>query len=348
MRKNFWARITKSNFFIKLTNWEYWPFGVVQFPLFGYWMWLSLRARSLVFFSASNPRIPMGGMFGESKYDILKTIPPEFIAKSALITLPTSRQEVLRQIEMMGLKFPIILKPDLGERGWMVERIHTEDDIDHYLSRVKLDFIIQECIDMPLEFGVYYRRFPSEQTGHVVSIVEKKMLTVKGDGKSTLEELILSKDRAKLQWEQLKIKFQDQLRTIPGNDEEVLLVSIGNHCLGTKFLDGGHLITRQLSETFDRISKQIEGFYYGRFDLRVTSLDDLNQGKIKILELNGSGAEPAHIYQPGFPLSKAMMVLFRHWKDIYRISMENHQRGVNFISLREGIRMYNKFKAVGK
>jgi hypothetical protein len=290
----------------------------------------------------------MGGMFGESKYDILKTIPPEFIAKSALITVPASREEVLLEIEKLGLNFPIIFKPDLGERGWMVERIHNEDDIDHYLKRVKIDFILQECIDMPLEFGVYYRRFPSEQTGRVVSIVAKEMLSVKGDGKSTLEELILSKDRAKLQWEKLKVKFHDQLSTVPVKDEEITLVSIGNHCLGTMFLDGGHLINKQLSETFDGISKQIEGFYYGRFDLRVSSLEDLNKGKIKILELNGCGAEPAHIYQPGFPLSKAMRVLFKHWKDIYRISMENHQRGVNFISLREGIRMYNKFKAVGK
>ena len=67
-----WGKITRSNFLIRLKSWEYWPFGIVQFPAILYWVWLSLRARSFVFFSASNPGIPMGGMFGESKYELLK------------------------------------------------------------------------------------------------------------------------------------------------------------------------------------------------------------------------------------------------------------------------------------
>lgn len=345
MRKNFSTRITKSNFVIKLTHWEYWPFGIIHFPFFFYWIWLSLKARSLFFFSASNPGITMGGMLGESKYEILKSIPPQLIAKSSIVTLPTTRQEILHTIKNMGLNFPLIFKPDLGERGWMVERINNEDDITNYLNRIKIDFIIQECIDMPLEFGVFYRRFPSEPKGNVISIVAKEMLSVTGDGQSTLEELILNKDRAKLQWEKLKIKFKDQLNTVPPKGEDVLLVSIGNHCLGTKFMDGNYLINEQLSETFDRISKQIDGFNYGRFDLKTSSHDDLKNGNIKIVELNGCGAEPGHIYEPGFPLKKAIAVLYRHWKDIYRISMENHWRGVNFTSLKEGVKIYNKFKA---
>ncbi|MGC3942925.1 MAG: hypothetical protein QM762_00040 [Chryseolinea sp.] len=68
-------QVIRSNFFIKLKSWEYWPFGIVQFPLFIYFAWLSLRARSIVFFSASNPGITMGGMFGESKYDVIRKVP---------------------------------------------------------------------------------------------------------------------------------------------------------------------------------------------------------------------------------------------------------------------------------
>lgn len=288
----------------------------------------------------------MGGMFGESKYDILKVIPAEFIARSSLVATPTSKENVLNVIRKMELNFPVVFKPDLGERGWMVERINNEEEIDNYLKKIKIDFIIQECIDMPLEFGVYYRRFPTQQFGRVVSIVAKEMLAVQGDGKSTLEELILNKDRAKLQWVKLKVKFDNQLSRIPSKGENVLLVPIGNHCLGTMFLDGTEIINEKLSKSFDIISKQIKGFYYGRFDLRTSSLDDLSNGRIKIMELNGCGAEPAHIYQPSFPLGKAIGVLYKHWKDIYRISMENHRRGVNFTSLKEGIEMYRKFKAV--
>ena len=78
-------KLTRSNFFIKLKSWEYWPFGILHFPAMIYFAWLSLRARSFIFFSASNPGIPMGGMFGESKYEVLKKLPSRYIANSALI-----------------------------------------------------------------------------------------------------------------------------------------------------------------------------------------------------------------------------------------------------------------------
>ena len=126
--------------------------------------------------------------------------------------------------------------------------------------------------------------------------------------------------------------------------EKIELVSIGNHCLGTRFLNENHLITKRLSDSFDSISKQIDGFYFGRFDLRVATLQDLENGKVLVMELNGCGAEPAHIYQPGFPISKALAVLFRHWNDIYRISAENHQRGIAYISFKEARSIYKKFK----
>jgi hypothetical protein len=191
---------------------------------------------------------------------------------------------------------------------------------------------------------VYYRRFPSEHDGVVTSIVGKEMLYVTGDDSSCLRDLILNKDRAKLQWEILRVKFHDQLGRIPANGEQVELISIGNHCLGTKFLNENHLINSKLSMSFDKISKKIDGFYFGRFDLRAASLEDLNEGRVKILELNGCGAEPGHIYQPGFSFWTALRVLYNHWQDIFRVSMENKDRGVKFTSLQEGIEMYKKFK----
>ena len=54
------------------------------------------------------------------------------------------------------------------------------------------------------------------------------------------------------------------------------------------------------------------------------------------MELNGAGSEPAHIYQPGFPLLKAYKVLFSHWKILYQISKINHLNGYPYMTLREG------------
>ncbi|HOZ87200.1 MAG TPA: hypothetical protein PL029_05545, partial [Bacteroidia bacterium] len=66
----------------------------------------------------------------------------------------------------------------------------------------------------------------------------------------------------------------------------------------------------------------------GRYDIRCTSIEDLKKGNnFSILELNGSGAEPAHIYDPNFSYLKAQTVLINYkkictllpWKTIKRV-----------------------------
>lgn len=340
--------IWRSNFFIRLRSWEYWPFGVVQFPLIMYWLWLSIKARSLFFFSASNPTILLGGMFGESKYDILKRLPDHLLPKTRLIKLPATAEEVLRLLQTEGFSFPVIFKPDIGERGFRVNRIFTNDEAIHYLNTAPGDFIVQELLELPVECGVFYTRFPNEEMGKVTSLVIKEMLSVTGDGQSSLRQLIMHHDRAKLQWNRLEQQFASQLDEVPVKNEKIELNPIGNHCLGTKFLNGSTVIDDELSTSFDAISKTIDGFYFGRFDLKCASLDDLRKGNVQIMEVNGCGAEPAHIYHPGFSLWKAWGVLFVHWKNLYRISVQNHRKGIPYTSFLEGREIYRRFSAALK
>jgi hypothetical protein len=334
-----------KNFFVKLFHWEYWPFGIIQIPLFVLWFWYALKERSLFYFSASNPSILTGGMMGESKFDVLELVPDEVKPKTVLVKYPSTVQQVARAMEENNLALPLIFKPDMGERGWMVRKIKTPADIVQYLNEIKIDFIIQELVDLPLEFGVYYLRFPSKENGFVNSITAKEFLFVEGDGKKTLQQLIFEKDRAHIQWDVLQITYLDKLQEILPQGQKMELVSIGNHCLGTTFLNGNHLITEKLSASFDRISKQIKGFYFGRYDLRCASVQDLENGKVKIVELNGCGAEPAHIYHPGASLWKGISDLIAHWNNMYLISKENHTLGVPYLSFKEGREIYKKFKA---
>jgi hypothetical protein len=330
---------------IKWLHWEYWPFGILQAPLFLLWLVNAVRSGSLFYFSASNPSIPTGGMMGESKFDVLEKIPNEVKPKTVRITLPASAEAVVATMRHAGLAFPVIFKPDMGERGWMVRQIHGPTDVENYLREIRIDFIIQEWVALPLEFGVFYVRYPSEENGRVVSITGKEFLSVTGDGKQTLAELVLTKDRAVLQWHALKKKYAHDWATVVPAGQQKELVSIGNHCLGTTFLNANHLITERLHRSFDAIAKKIEGFYFGRFDLRCASVDDLEAGHVQIVELNGCGAEPAHIYQPGFSLVKALGVLLRHWQAMYRVSVENHARGVPYLSFQEGRKIYARFQA---
>ena len=336
----------KRPFFIKLFNWEYWPFGVVQLPLIFMWIAYSIREKSPFYFSASNPGIVSGGMMGESKYEVLKMVPSDVTPTTLLVKLPATAEDIEKQMKEAGLRFPVIFKPDLGERGWMVRRINTLEEAAVYLREIKIDFIVQEFVDLPLEFGVFYVRFPSAAQGTVNSITMKEFLSVTGDGIQTLQELILQKDRALLQWEVLKEKYKTRLQEIVPAGERMELISIGNHCLGTKFLNANHLINERLIASFDKISQQVKGFYFGRYDLRCASVEDLEEGKVKIVELNGCGAEPAHIYQPGTSLWGAMKVLIVHWQNMYKISRENFDRGIPYVSFGEGRKIYKRFKSL--
>lgn len=286
----------------------------------------------------------MGGMFGESKWEILQRIPSNLIPRTIVIDYTASVRNVTEALAAGGFSFPVIFKPDLGERGFMVKRINNESDIIEYLKKIRVRFLAQELVTFPLEFGVFYQRHPSQEKGTVTSIVMKEMLSVTGDGKSALRELILAKPRAKLQFSKLSQVYATRLSEVIPAGKSIELVSIGNHALGTKFLNGNHLINETLINSFDAISKRIEGFYFGRFDLRCQTVEDLEKGNVKIVELNGCGAEPAHIYDPDFKIVDALKVLFRHWRTIFEISRENANHGVSFTSFAQARNYYRKFK----
>jgi hypothetical protein len=233
----------RSPFLIRLRHWEYWPFKVVYFPILLYHFWLSIRARSLFFFSASNPSIETGGMLGESKFAILDRIGEEFKPKTLLVPFASEPLALWVQLTGQGLNFPLIAKPDVGERGWRVEKITNEQALLRYLESSPVDFLIQEFVDEPLELGVFYYRLPSQEKGVVSSIVQKEFLTVKGDGVQCVEGLIRRNERALLQLPALTERYGPQLQRVPDYGEVVTLVSIGNHCLGTTFLNANHLIT---------------------------------------------------------------------------------------------------------
>ncbi len=344
-----WSRFTTSNFWIKLTHWEYWPFSVVYIPVFIYWAWLMLRARSIFFFSASNPSIENGGMLGESKIKIFDLIPQRWIPKTLYFQPGIKPSALLAKLHQKGITYPFILKPDIGERGSFVEKIDDEIDLISYLKQINVPFLAQEYIDYPIEMGVFYYRYPRASNGRVSSIVVKELLTVIGDGKSTVEELILSKPRAKLQYDALKNYLQKDFYTIPLEGEERLLMPIGNHCRGTAFLNGNDLINERLDRVFDDLCTHIEGFYFGRIDLRCASVESLYQGKaIKIMELNGAGSEPGHIYQPGTSLWTAYKSIFFHLNVLLKISMQNHKLGVPYMTISEGINEIKKLRAYNK
>ena len=333
---SFWNRIRHSNFYIKLSNWEYWPFAIIYTPAFFYWLYLSLRARSLFFFSAANPEIKTGGLAGESKIDIINKIPAHLVPKTAFIPGGEAIDLVNEKLEQLQIGFPLIAKPNIGSRGFLVKKIKNKLDLESFLKEQHVDFLLQEYVDYPVEISILYYRFPYKSSGAISSVTIKKYLSITGDGKSTVQQLIENTDRAKLQLQTLKLSHSDLMKTTPAKGEYIELVPFGNHCRGAAFYNGNHLIDQQLLSSFDELSHKISGIYFGRFDIKCKSLDSLKAGTdFKILEVNGVGAEPAHIYDPNYRLLRAFKDILDQWKVIYQISQYNRKRGIKFMSYRE-------------
>ena len=318
---------------IKLTHFEYWTWWMFYIPLLPYWLYQAVRTRSLTFFTNADPCIDYGGFFGESKIDILKQIPSAFLPTYFFVKKESTLQEVLEMIEEKQLNFPIICKPNVGERGSQVEKINDKEALEKYLKNLQEDFIIQEFITFEIELGVLYYRLPEETKGQVSSVTRKEFLSVIGDGKSSIEALMQASTRARFQLETMRLRLGEKIKEVIPAGEKRLLEPIGNHCRGTKFLDNNFLINEKLNQVFDKIALPIEGFHYGRFDMKVKSIEDLYEGKnIKIMELNGVSSEPGHIYDPKNTVWKAYRDLAKHWKIIADISIQQQKRGVQPIA----------------
>ncbi len=328
-----WDKLQSRPFFIKLLNWEYWPAKAFYYPLAPYIIWLMIRSRHMCFWSAANPSIYSAGMGMESKYDTILKIPERYRPKALLYRQGEPMEELSERIAAAGISFPLIAKPDRGFRGLLVKKVGDVAALKEYLQRFPIDFIIQEFIALPEEVGVLYYRMPEQEQGRVTSLTTKEFLTVKGDGQSTVEELIYGKPRALLQLPRIREQHPEVLSQRPAQGERVPLGIVGNHAKGTRFINSNPLIDEGLCRTMDRISRQIDGFYYGRFDLKCESLQSLWTGEgIKVIEVNGVCSEPTHIYDPqGGTYFDALRDIARHWGLIRRISAANHRRGVAYM-----------------
>lgn len=343
--KKIWLRFQQSSFYVKWTNWEYYPVYIANIPTVFFWLYFGIRSRSLFFFSAVNPVIETGGVMGESKMNIFNRLPVETIPKTILISKKEKEIEnILQKIIKAGIVFPLIAKPDIGERGFLVEKLNNKEELLIYLNKITVDFIIQDFINYPLEVSILYHRFPDAKKGKITSICIKKNLSVTGDGTSTIEKLMTEYPRARFQVKRFQTDYPDLLLKVPSSGEHVELEPIGNHSRGTTFLNGNHFIDQKLEAAFDKIALQMEGIHYGRFDMKCQSIDFLKEAKdFKILEFNGIASEPAHIYDPAYSTLQAYRDIFSHWEIIYQLSKVQRQKGIAAMSWKEAYRSLREY-----
>ena len=341
------SKLNPPLWLIKLYKYEYWTWWIFFLPMAPYWLYLALRNRSLTYFTTVNPCIPDGGVFGESKMDILDLIQPQYLPAAVFIKPEETWEATTQKLSKAKIEYPLIVKPDVGGRGFKVYKVAHSDDLKAYLSTITQPVIVQEYISYELELGVMYARLPHEKSGRITSVVQKEFLSVVGDGRSTVGELLEKNERARFSMDELRERIREQWNDILPIGTKRQVQPIGNHCLGTKFINANAHINADLVRVFDQIALPIEGFYYGRFDLRVPNWDDLYAGRnVKILELNGATSEPGHVYDPNYRLWQAYRDIMYNMRIVADISAVNIKRGFKPTPLRQLIQTSREFFAV--
>jgi hypothetical protein len=346
---NFMPGWKKKPFWIRLFHWEYWSFNTVYVPIYPVFIFLCLRARSFFFYAASNPKIKNGGFLGESKKDIYAMVPPQWQPRTIFFAAGSNPDSVLEKLLQADFRFPLIGKPDIGARGRGVKKLEDAAAVLSYVSSATIDFHVQEFISYEHEAGIFYYRFPGQAKGKISGIVHKEFLKVTGDGNQNIRDLLKASPRAILQLARLELTETEMLNHVPGDGEVFTVVPYGNHARGAMFLDDSRSVNEKLEHIMDKICGQIPLFYFGRMDIRYQSRELLEQGEsFFILEVNGAGSEPTHIYDPRHSLFFAWKEIIRHWVILYKISRANHALGYSYLTLKEGIAMFRKDKEDSK
>lgn len=276
----------------------------------------------------------------ESKKAIYDILPAGYYPKTLLFKAGTDCATVMHQIKQQQFRYPLIGKPDIGAKGEGVQKLMNDEEVSVYASRSDLDFLIQEFSPFKQEVGIFYYRYPGQDKGAISGIVRKEFLSVSGDGISTIRQLCEKEKRFILQLPVLEKSLGNNIHEVLPEGVTKELVPYGNHSRGAKFLDDSALIDPTLTDCIDRICRQVNGFYYGRLDVRFNTWEELKQGKhLSIIELNGAGSEPTHMYDPRHSLFFAWKEIIRHWKILWRISRLNHQNGIPYLTRKQGVHM---------
>lgn len=279
-------------------------------PLVPCLVWLMVRHRSPTVFTAANPGIATGGTLGESKAATLACVERAGgpVADYFLVA-PHSDSSVrvlatMQGMDEMGVSFPVIMKPDVGEQGWGVAMIRSRRGLERYLECMEVELIAQRYIP-GIEAGIFYQRIPSAERGRIVSISES---------------------------------LHHCGNTVDLRTEEPCIV-FGFSCHDAEYRNAPDWNTPQLESTIDKLCRDMPGFFFGRFDVRAASVDALRGGQFTVIELNGVLSEPTQIYDPATSFVDACATLRRQWRMAFEIGAANRACGAVPTRLRQLARL---------
>jgi hypothetical protein len=326
-----------KNILKKITNWEAWPFKLIYAPITPVWLWYIIKSGAVWFFTPSNPKLTFGGMEGEPKKEMYDLLPKELYPPTFNVLPGEALGLINEKLQQHKIIYPLIVKPEIGGQGILFRKLDNAEELKHYHAIMPFEYIVQQLVHYPVEVSVFYIRHPKDAKGIVTGFLHKIPLQVTGNGKDTLEQLILQHPKGKNRTGELHSKHKEKWHTVIPAGERYMLSYAANHNRGAHFVDLKEHIDENLVGIFDTISHRINDFFYGRYDIMCSSVEDLKNGKnFTILEYNGCGAEPNHFYDTGYTLLGAYKEILKHWKALYQISKYNRRQGIEPWPMQKG------------
>lgn len=328
----------------RLLRQEYWPAWTHYLPTYLRIPTWFLRAGGRPVFTAVNPGYAHdGGVAAEKKHDILEKLRDPAVLPGRLIVpdMDASRRvthaaSVMREDTALA-GYPVVCKPNQGERGRSVRIAWSDADLRAYLEEHAEPVLLQRYHPGPVEVGVLWVRDPATvgdphragPHGHIYAVTHKTLPSLVGDGKKTLRELILAHPRHRAQAAVFLERLHHRLGETPALGETVGLGAAGNHAQGAMFIDGSRFITPTLEARVDRMARSFAGgFDIGRFDIRCESEEALMRGEgLHIIELNGVTSEPTNIYDPSWSIFRAQSVLLGYWRRLVDLGVARQRTG---------------------
>lgn len=319
----------------RLRRFEFWPTWMVYLPLVPWFIVQCLRARGLRHLSCVNPCWPDGGIVGESKAAGLtcfgmESVAPWFVAPARATEVDLD--DAVARLAGLGWTedwtWPVIVKPDVGERGAGVVLAAHESALRTALRDAAVPMLVQRFETGSCELGLFTIR-DADGVLRLFSICDKRLPVAVGDGRRSLSSLIASEPRLRMQEPVFREQCAMELERVPARDERVSLGFAGNHSRGCLFLDGERLRTPALEGWIAAIGRDSIGFNYGRLDVRFPDEAHAMSGRGgRILEANGLSSESTNMYDPSWSCWRAWRTMRAHWLEAFRIGLEQREHGV--------------------
>ena len=141
---------------------EFWPSYIFDIPVYVYRLYLAARSGHFLFFSNVNPGMIFSGFAGYGKYDEIMKFDLELRPKTILVKMGDEFDQIKKEIDKEIIPYPFIMKPNMGRTARDIVKIYDDEQLKKHLLAMKEEYVIQDFIDYPLEFGILYYCMPGE------------------------------------------------------------------------------------------------------------------------------------------------------------------------------------------